>query len=261
MRFRRSRRPDEQATERLLAAAAAPHADESPDPVVRLLAAASAPAGPGDLAGEEAALAAFRAARTERPAPTAGRPRRRRTVGTLAWVAGVAVTATAGVAVATVGLDRPDPASTPPPATGTPGTPPTGQSTDPSGPSPSAGTAAPTPTPTSGTAGPGRDAGRATSAVPASLPGLCNAYLAQPDRAERGRSLRSPAFRALVDAAGGPAQVEEYCRDLASERTPPAAPPSAGPPTRPSTVPSAHPSAPGRPTGPPGSTHGPAGRP
>ncbi|TWJ29280.1 hypothetical protein JD81_02789 [Micromonospora sagamiensis] len=107
MRFRRSRRPDERAAERLLDTVATGHAERSDDPVARLLAAAVAPARPDELAGEDAALAAFRAARAQRPATVPARPRR--TARAAVWLAGFAVTATAGVAVAAVGLDRSDP--------------------------------------------------------------------------------------------------------------------------------------------------------
>ncbi|RQX20003.1 hypothetical protein DDE19_02195, partial [Micromonospora ureilytica] len=49
-----------------------------PEPVAALLAAATGPVRPGELAGEEAALTAFRAARAN-PAPAVPqRPRRRR---------------------------------------------------------------------------------------------------------------------------------------------------------------------------------------
>ncbi|MEV0807675.1 hypothetical protein AB0I41_15075, partial [Micromonospora sp. NPDC050200] len=67
MDFRRSdgsERPADRAeAERLLDAARAGGPPSAGDPLARLLSAAAAPARPGELAGEEAALAAFRAAR------------------------------------------------------------------------------------------------------------------------------------------------------------------------------------------------------
>ncbi|MEH0974713.1 hypothetical protein V6U77_26620, partial [Micromonospora sp. CPCC 205546] len=85
MFFRRIARPaDRGASDRLLDAARA-DAPRTPDvvgsePLARLLSAAAAPARPGELAGEEAAVAAFRAARAARAAgapPRAAAPSRR----------------------------------------------------------------------------------------------------------------------------------------------------------------------------------------
>src|SRR5690606_10603225 len=56
-------------------------------------------------------------------------------------------------------------------------------------------------------------------------PGLCQAYLAMPER-QRERALRTPACRELVVAAGGAEHVEEYCRGLPAE-------PDANPPAEP----------------------------
>lgn len=122
MFFRRTERPaDPGASDRLLDAARA-DASRTPDaePLARLLSAAAAPARPGELAGEEDALAAFRAARAAGPAAgTVPSPRRRRfTAGAMAWGAGIAVTATAGAAFAAVTLERADdpaPRPAPPP--------------------------------------------------------------------------------------------------------------------------------------------------
>ncbi|WBB68980.1 hypothetical protein [Micromonospora sp. WMMD812] len=181
----------------------------SVDPLARLLAAAAAPARPHELAGEDAAVAAFRAARAAPALAPARAPRRRRvTVGVLAWVAGVAATATAGVAFAAVTLDVPwDP--TPPhgpptsaPATGVPdgSSTGTGPRTDGPGGSPTA--------PGPGSASPSR-----TLEQNGPLTGHCRAYLAKKP-AQRAKALETSGFQPLVVAAGGAGQVEAYCRQL-----------------------------------------------
>ncbi|SCF17297.1 hypothetical protein GA0074696_3151 [Micromonospora purpureochromogenes] len=225
MNFRRSdgvERPADRAeAERLLDAARS--ADMPPagdEPLARLLSAAAAPARPGELAGEEAALAAFRAARAagaSAPAPAPPSRRRRRvTTGVVAWVAGIAATATAGAAFAAVTLDRGDePAPAPRPPTSVPG----GSGSDPAAPSSSGGG------PTTGAPGAGPSAASpepGASGKPASegrLAGQCRAYLAKP-AAQREKALRSPTFADLVAAAGGAGKVEAYCRELLPEQAP-----------------------------------------
>jgi hypothetical protein len=54
--------------------------------------------------------------------------------------------------------------------------------------------------------------GRASSAVPPSVIGLCRAYEAQA-RSSSDR-LRNPAFASLVQAAGGEQRITTYCRNL-----------------------------------------------
>ncbi|SDZ16496.1 hypothetical protein SAMN05444365_106108 [Micromonospora pattaloongensis] len=195
------------------------------DPVASLLAAAAAPRRPGELAGEDAAVAAFRAAAQGgvRPSPTPRRRRRRSTVRAAAWAAALAATATAGAALAaTVQLtdDGPQPRT----STAVPTAPP--RSPDPS-PSLAAPTASPAPTPSAAPSSV-RVPGPATT-------GLCRAYLAKKG-AERGKSLETPAFRALVAAAGGRDRVDAYCaRVVAGPATPdkprhtPARPPTRTP--------------------------------
>ncbi|RLQ01570.1 hypothetical protein EAD98_00435, partial [Micromonospora sp. CV4] len=80
-----NRRAERAETERLLDATGDPDMTVA-DPVARLLAAAAGPTRPGELTGEDVALAAFRAARAN-PTPTAAaRPHRRRlTTGAVAW--------------------------------------------------------------------------------------------------------------------------------------------------------------------------------
>ncbi|MEU9825427.1 hypothetical protein [Micromonospora chersina] len=224
MSFRRTDRPADRAeSERLLdAARAGAPAGPGGDPLAHLLAAAAAPADPGELAGEEQALAAFRAARAA-PAPVpavAPRPRHRVRLG--AALAGLAATATAGVAFAAVSLDRgTEPAS--PPAPSTPGSTGAG-STGPGTPTDSgSGSAGPTggepsTAPTSGASGgPGRPAGAAQ------LAGLCRGYLAKSD-GQRARALETAAYADLVTAAGGAERVEGYCLALVAGKSPEPAP-------------------------------------
>ncbi|TWG27459.1 hypothetical protein FHX75_11596 [Micromonospora palomenae] len=253
MNFRRSdgaERPADRAeAERLLDAART--ADAPPagdDPLARLLSAAAAPARPGELAGEEAALAAFRAARVtgaSAPALAPSRRRRRVTTGVVAWVAGIAATATAGAAFAAVTLDRGDEPA-PRPSASVPG----GSGSDPAAPS-SSGDGPTTGAPTPG-AGPsavspsGRPGGSGKPASEGKLAGQCRAYRAKP-AAQREKALRSPAFADLVAAAGGAGKVEAYCRELLPERAPeadesPTAKPSRSPAAPAAPTPDARPS-------------------
>ncbi|RZU76411.1 hypothetical protein EV384_5066 [Micromonospora kangleipakensis] len=220
MSFRRSDGPADRAeSERLLDAArdARPPAADA-DPLRHLLAAAAAPANPGELSGEEQALAAFRAARAApAPAPARAPGRRRLRAGAVAWVAGLAATATAGVAFAAVSLDAPE-EPTPPPAPTTPGggdsSPSPTRGADPTGSDPGApGATAPSGAPGTTGTGPGRSAGTAK------LTGLCRAYLARSTE-QRAQALETPAFADLVTAAGGAERVEDYCLRLVPEASP-----------------------------------------
>ncbi|MDG4810199.1 hypothetical protein O7634_25890 [Micromonospora sp. WMMD1120] len=214
-------RPDEHATPRQLP-------PRSPaDPVAALLAAAAAPSRAGEMAGEEAAVAAFRAARAD-PTPAAAdrSGRRRLTTGAVAWIGAVAATATAGAAFAAVTRDRaPEPVPPPPARTAPTPTPGTHRSTEPSRP---AGPATPSP------ALPPPVTGAPSAGLPPAgdLDDLCRAWQAKKP-AQREKALRTPRFEGLVAAAGGPAQVEAYCQRLVPEGTPtasPVTPTPAGPP-------------------------------
>ncbi|WP_328421687.1 hypothetical protein OG470_06345 [Micromonospora sp. NBC_00389] len=220
MSFRRSGRlADRAAADRLLDAARAATSTEGAvpaDPLAGLLAAAAAPARPVELAGEQGALAAFRAARAAPASAPARVPGRRRfTAGALAWVAGVLATATAGAAFAAVTLDPPGapvPPSgpaTPAPTTGRPDGSPTG------GGAPTAGDPGRSPTVPS--------ARRSPSSGPqdrAQLGGLCRAYLAKKP-AQREKALATSGFQPLVAAAGGgAAQVDAYCQRLVPDTKP-----------------------------------------
>lgn len=223
MHARRSGGPADRAeSDRLLDAARAgtlPGADA--DPLSRLLSAAAGPAAPGEVAGEERALAAFRAARAAAGAAPAAAavaaPRPRRRLRIAAALSGLAATAVAGVAFAAVRLDsNPEPVL--PPAT-TAG--PTGPAvTGPSRPAPStpAGDASGAASPPASTPVPsGTPSAKARPSAPpaggASMAGHCRAYLAKSER-QREKALTKPGFADLVAAAGGPEQVESYCRNL-----------------------------------------------
>ncbi|MGW3890758.1 hypothetical protein ACWD69_18880 [Micromonospora chokoriensis] len=192
------------------------------EPVARLLAAAAGPVRPGELAGEEAALAAFRAARAEPSPSVPHRARRRRlTTGAAAWIGAVAVTATAGAAFAAVRQDWiPVPvAPEPPRASSTPdqGSTRSGESARSSPETPSHGTPSPRP-PSPGTPS-AAGAPPAPSPPAGPLHGLCRAWLAKkPD--QREKALRTPGFERLVTAAGGAERVEEYCHRLVPEAKP-----------------------------------------
>lgn len=239
---RRSERPADRAeSDRLLDAARAgsPGAAD-PEPLARLLSAAAAPARPGELAGEEAALAAFRAARTAAPAAAPQTPRGRRfTAGAVAWAAGIVVTATAGAAFAAVTLDRPDdPAPPPRPTTPTPATTATerGGSTGATGSSGGTPSGAPSDAPLSPSAGP--TSGAVTPRGPVGggprppqqrteqLRGLCRAYLTKPP-AQRDKTLDTAAYAGLVTAAGGRENVDDFCRELVPDAAPNKAEPTA----------------------------------
>ncbi|MEV0944524.1 hypothetical protein AB0I90_29680 [Micromonospora wenchangensis] len=233
-RSARSGRPVSRAeAERLLGPTGPGAPPSTDDPLTRLLAAAAAPARPDELAGEQAALAAFRAARgaaAPGPAP-AGRRRPRLTTGVVAWIAALAATATAGVAFAAVTLDRPaERVPGPVPSvTGTGSVPPSPHRSDPSRQSPSrrpGGTA-----PGGGPSAPPAPPGHSGPASAGKLVGQCRAYLAKPPP-QRAKALTKPGYADLVAAAGGTDRVEAYCRTLVPEH-PPAGPAggTGGPPS------------------------------
>ncbi|MEU8315499.1 hypothetical protein [Micromonospora sp. NPDC048169] len=231
MHDRRSGGPADRAeSDRLLDAARAgtpPAADA--DPLTRLLSAAAGPAEPGEVAGEEQALAAFRAARTSGASPAAGpvvAPRPRRRLRIAAALSGLAATAVAGVAFAAVRLDREPEPVLPPATTARPtGEGPTGAGpavTGPSRPAPStpAGDASDATSPPAATPSVTPSGATPPSASPTrgnnSMAGHCRAYLAKSER-QRAKALTAPGFADLVTAAGGPEQVESYCRNLVDE--------------------------------------------
>lgn len=199
MSTNRSRRIDRDTAERLLSRSGVGTAADH-DALAGLLAAAAAPTAEGELPGEQAALAAFRAARL---APVHAPPSRKRSMLTSApakllsakVAATVLVTALGGVAVAAGTGNLPAALG------GSPAHP----GRDP-GPAPSV---AASPRASLGT-------GSGSSAdVPAALVELCRA-LARDGRTSQGRALADPRFAPLVTAAGGASRVPGYCAPVLS---------------------------------------------
>jgi hypothetical protein len=161
-----------------------------------LLTAAAAPARDGELTGEQAAVAAFRAARLE-PAPQRRRPWMLKIALAnvlTAKIAGVTALAAGGIALAA--------------ATGTlPGH----QREAPVLP---ASSEVATTTPSAQT--PEKKPDNTASPSP-SLKGLCQAYTAGAG-ADHGKAKDNPAFSALVTAAGGAAPVPAFCADLLGDK-------------------------------------------
>ncbi|MFJ2865063.1 hypothetical protein [Kitasatospora sp. NPDC087314] len=259
MSTNRSRRIDRDAAEHLLGGAVGgPSAgqdasltgpDDGPGPLARVLAAAAAPATARELAGEEAALAAFREARlTSDPVVTA--PVRRRSMATAALARAFSTKATAavlgatalcGVAVAagTGNLSSPlgggsaTPEHTLAAAGGSSGSAPGTPSADSSAGSPSASPGAPSARPSGGSSGggpqvvgpstapttpgsPSADAdadGHGTRSVPPALIALCRAFA---DRTGKGERLpgTEPQFGPLVAAAGGAEKTADFCAEV-----------------------------------------------
>jgi hypothetical protein len=222
--------------------------------LVRVLAAATAPAAPEELAGEQLAMATFEAVMRSHPPILV--PRRSAVPSKVftmkaAAAALVAVLSIGGIAAAASGLlpGQASPAADRAPAT-------TGADAA----RHRLGDAAAANTGGSARAGAtdgqGRESAVGPDATGAARAGLCRAWQAG-QGTDHGRRADSVAFQALVDAAGGAGKVAAYCEDvLAStsstgahgqgQASPPTtvSPPSSGPPADP---------------GPPAST-GPGGR-
>ena len=200
----RRQRPDpiDAATaERLL------RGEGGPPPLAGLLARATAAPTRAELAGEDLAVANFRAANVVRVQPGPSRPAastwaRLATVKVGAAVAlalglgGVALAAGTGILPGTSpGAATPTPVGATATSAGGPGNGHTGASgTDAAAPSTS-----PHPTATP---------------APQSLPGLCRAYLAQL-ASHPGKVPENPMFGELVAAASGAANVPAFCAALA----------------------------------------------
>jgi hypothetical protein len=216
--------------------------------LVRLLAAATAPAAPAELADEQRTIATFAAVMRSHP-PTLV-PRRTavpRKVFTMkaAAAALVAVLSVGGVAAAASGLlpDQASPVAEQAPAT-------TGADAAAHGLGKAAvanlgGTAH------AGSAdGQGRESAVGPDATGAARAGLCRAWQAG-QGADNGHRADSVAFQALVKAAGGADKVAGYCEDVTAgsgvgahgqgQASPPSvsappttvSPPSSGPPADP----------------------------
>jgi len=227
--------------------------------LARLLAAATAPAAPEELAGEQRVLGEFTAVMRSHP-PTLS-PRRTPVPSKLltikaAAAALVAVLSIGGVAAAAGGL-LPDQAS-----------PVAGQAVTTTGADAAAhglGKAAAANLGGSAQAGATEGQGRASAVGPdataAARAGLCRAWQAG-QGGDHGRRMDAVAFQALVDAAGGADKVAAYCQDVTAgssadahgrgQTSPPSvsapptsvSPPSSGPPADPgspaSTAPGGH---------------------
>jgi hypothetical protein len=195
---------DQDTADRLLAGRLDP-ADAPPGyaAVASLLAAATAPPGQDELAGEQATIAEFAAlARSSPPSPIsrrAGMPSKRFSVKAVA-VAVTAVLTIGGVAAAATRLlpgsarrvTDEAPATTRGSALDTKG----GAATGPG---------------TSGSPTGGQDAAAGPDASGAARDGLCRAWLAGKG-GDNGKRDDSPAFQALARAAGGAANVAAYCK-------------------------------------------------
>lgn len=193
-----------------------------PEPLADLLAAAATPARPGELAGEEAAVTAFRDARLVRT-----RRRRRRFVlrsvlVRASVVSAVAVVGGGGVALAAStghlpGTMSPDGHATARTTAGaTVGKPARSLA--------SMHTSRPAATSPHGTrAAASHDAEPGGSPSP-NLRGLCTAFRTQ--AGDPGTFLDKPAFKVLVKTAGGKHKVAAYCRTLLAK-------PAGRPSTRP----------------------------
>jgi hypothetical protein len=231
----RTVRIDRDTAERLLNGV--PAALRASGPLGEHLAAAAAPAYRYELAGRSAALAAFRAAQLL-PATEQRRPSMIKTwlakMLTVKAAALLAVTAAGGVALAATTGALPTPLTDRPSVTDVPHS-----STRPS-------------TPASHPAG-----GPSTLPSP-SLVGLCHAYTAGAG-SDHGKALDSPAFTALITAAGGRDKVAAFCAaTLASAPGRPTDGPSPKS-SHPAGPPSGQPNASGHPTGAP--TSHPSGTP
>lgn len=239
MSAHRSRRIDRRTAEQLLRGQPA-QADALSD----LLSAAAAPTTAGEFAGEQAALAAFRAAH---PTPVL-QPRRGSMIKTtLAKLLTVKIAAAAVGAVAVGGVAVAAATGTLPTQSGGNATvpPTTSHASQANDVASTAQSERPAAT--------GDDKKPDNGATPSpSLEGLCKAYTAGAG-ADHGKALDNPAFTVLITTAGGEDKVSAYCTDLLGEEpgqpdnTHPVPPPAAQQKTEPD--PQGPPDS--RPTGPP----------
>ena len=190
---------DRRAAEHLLAGRPAGHATR---PLAAALRAAAAPAHPEELSGERAAMTAFAAAHLD-PVPEPRRPSVLKS--TLAKILTVKAAVILAAAAGTGGVVL---ASTsgvlPAPWTDSPADPPA------------------VTTPQHPSSGKPADAGKPDQqdkAPSPSMAGLCNAYEAKV-KENPGKALESPAFTALITAAGGKDGVDEYCDAVAAGKEP-----------------------------------------
>ncbi|GAB2810482.1 hypothetical protein [Lentzea nigeriaca] len=197
----RFRRISRRTAERLLCDAPGRTRATGHDRLSEVLAAASAPARDRELTGEQAALAAFRAARLA-TAPQRRRPRMLKIA--LANVLTVKIAAVTAAAAGGIALAA---------ATGTL----PGQRHE--EPSPAADTnvvATTSVTTKDKPNSPDKKPDNSASPSP-SLKGLCQAYTAGAG-SEHGKAHENPAFSALITAAGGADKVPAFCADQLGEK-------------------------------------------
>jgi hypothetical protein len=216
---------DDETVERLLRGELPP-AEAPPGyaEVAELLAAASAPPSPGELAGPPAILAELRAVTRPRRAASGRRRAASRRRAGLAAVVVVGALVTGGMAGAATGhLPGPvrdaargilgplgaGPSAAPPTR---PGSPPGPGATG--GPSAPGATTAPQGSRPATTAG-----GPASTAAGLDNKGRCQAYLAGKG-GEQGDKLDASAFQALARAAGGEGRIAGYCAALLGQARP-----------------------------------------
>jgi hypothetical protein len=246
MSANRLRRIDRYTAEQLLQGASATR--RVGGPLADRLVAAAAPGRPHELAGEAAALTAFRAAAHLGPVPRARRTLMIRTwlahLLTVKAVAVLALSTAGGVALAASTGTLPNPL-TGPATHGRGAVHATDRST----------TAQHSPDPSRS----GKGASTAPSPSP-SLVGLCHAFTAGAG-ADHGKARNNPAFTALATAAGGEDKVDAFCTALlatAPGSAPDANPSGNGDGAHPTGKPTANPGADHHPNGPPsGHPHGP----
>ncbi|MER7333027.1 MULTISPECIES: hypothetical protein [unclassified Micromonospora] len=242
---------DQETVERLLGGPVVDPQD-APQPVASLLTAVRAAPRAAELAGEDAAVRAYRLARAGTPVGGSERSRGRALAGfgVRAALAGVALAVTGGVAFAAAGGTLPGPLRGPAPTTAAPAPP-----APPPVVSPTPGSGRPSAPPTTAEGRPDPSA---------SLARLCRAYRTDGDGPDR--TLDKPAFDDLVRAAGGRGKVAAYCdRLLPGESARPGSPGTpadrpggtptlqqSGRPTTSPSVPAGRPSAPGSLQDPPG---------
>jgi hypothetical protein len=234
--------------------------------VARLLAAATAPATPEELADAQRTMAAFAAAMRSHPPTLVPRrtavPRKVLTIKAAA-AALVAVLSLGGVAAAAGGL-LPDQAS--PVADQTPAT--TGADAAAHGLGPAAAANLGGAADAGSADGQGRASAVGPDATGTARVGLCRAWQAGPG-ADHGRRMDAVAFQALAEAAGGADHIAAYCQDVAAgasaedhgkgQASPPSvsapptsvSPPSSGPPADPGPPASTGPGGHGQGGGPP----------
>ncbi|HEX6497502.1 MAG TPA: hypothetical protein VF054_00545 [Micromonosporaceae bacterium] len=212
----RPSRIDRDTAERLLEGVPAVR-DPGGVPLANLLAAAAAPGRPDELAGEQAALAAFRAAQLAHT-PEPRRPSVLKTALAKMLTVKAAAAAAAVVAVGGGVAVAAETGALPNPLTAVQGQPSASPDVDKSKAADGTEHAKGTPSP--------------------SLVGLCHAYLAGAGSAEHSHALENPAFTVLITTAGGKDKVDAYCTNLLASAHPE---PSHKPGTHPSGQPSVRP--------------------